>query len=432
MTGRAASWLVVGGGTAGCVVAARLSECADFDVTVLEAGPDHGPTRNHEAPLLDEPGRLWPSCRVVRRRGADPEPYAQGFGLGGSSLVNGAIAGGRADVDADHRDVGHLLPLEVERRSGPVGDAVRSATDDALPVLATRRDGERVTAADAYLRPVIHRPNLDVRVGEPVRRILLDGSRAVGAVTSAGSEVLADRVVMCAGAIQTPALLLRSGIAAPGIGAGVQDHPSVAITLELEPGAIDPSMPSIGALVDRPGRQILAMNRLADNPSYGALLPAVTDVSSRGRVSLPDPEGEPLVELRELDDPSDLDALVVVVREALQLARHPALRAVTHASFVDHLGTPVDELAGAADAVLREWLPDHLGGYHHVAASCRMGFVTSDDGAVRGYESLYICDASLFDGVPSTGTYVPVILLAERLAERWRIDLRARGQPSAG
>lgn len=409
-------WLVVGGGAAGCVVAARIKQRTGDLVTLVEAGRDH-PDGPADGPVLDDPVRLWGDCRVVRRPGLAPEPYPQGYGLGGSSLVNGAVA----TVDPADDGVEHMMPLDTPDLPGVLGAAVLAASDRASPVRLVRRDGRRVTTADAYLRPLRGRvEHLYVRTGTRVRRLALDGRRVIGAVSTAGEELEAEHTVLCAGAIHTPALMLRSGIDTPDIGEGVQDHPSTTIRLALPPAAARDGAPSITVAVDGDGWQITAVNHMPGDASTGALLPALMRVASRGRVTLPDPDGPPLVELHQLTAPEDRTGLVAAVRQALALLEHPALANVVEAAEVGvSEPVPAARLATLDDAALGEWLEGNLGGYYHLAASCRMGVVTDDLGHVRGYEGLSICDASLFPGVPPVGPYLQVVALAERLTARW-------------
>src|SRR5690606_25117350 len=261
-------WLVVGGGVAGCVVAARIKQRTGDLVTLVEAGRDH-PGEPGDGPLLDDPGRLWDDCLVVRRPGLAPEPYPQGFGLGGSALVNGAVA----TPDPADPDVEHLLPLTTPDDPGVLGAAVLAASDRATPVRLVGGAGRsRVTPADVYLRPLRGRvEHLYVRTGTRVRRLELDGRRVIGAVSPAGEALEAEHTVLCAGAIHTPALLLRSGIDTPGVGIGLQDHPATAIRLALAPAAAGDKAPSITVAVDGPGHQITVVNHMPGHPSSGAL-----------------------------------------------------------------------------------------------------------------------------------------------------------------
>ena len=411
------TWLIVGGGAAGCVIASRLSEQPANRVMVLEAGSDHGPDHSETdvGPFLDDPDRWHADSKVVRRADGVAEHYWQGRGLGGSSLLNGPVM---VPNPAD-ADVAQLLPIEPPVSLGSVGAAVLSAASDARPVLLSRRDGRRVSASDAYLRPFVDRPNLSVLCESPVTRLLLDRRAVVGVVTDAGIEHLADRVVLCAGAIHTPALMLASGIDTPGIGEGLQDHPAVAVTLELMPEAIDPTTPSIVAAIDRSGTQILAMNHLPDAPKYGSLVGALMTPTSVGRVTFDRDDETPIVELNQLATETDVERITDVAVDIIELAAHPAVKVVAPRSFVDDQGTPAESLVGDRAAV-RSWLLTHLGGYHHVAGSCRRGLVTDEWGAVKGYDGLYVGDASLFAGVPSINPYMSVITLAERLSAHWR------------
>ena len=325
-------WIVIGGGTAGCVVAARLSEDESNEVVLIEGGPDHGPgpVPDRGGAYLDDPARLVPDLTVVRRRGGEPEPYAQGFGLGGSTLVHGAVA----TPDPATFEFDHLMPLEEPQRLGTLGAAVLDADPRTRPVLLARRDGQRVSAADAYLRPALHRPNLFVVTGSSVVQLGLQGWKVDRAITDDGIEYRADRFVVCAGAIGTPALLLRSSLDTPGIGEGIQDHPACTIALDLEPGT-DVSAPMVSVLIDRDGSQILPLNHLHHAPGHGALIAGLLDVSSQGRVSLPHRDGPPLVELDQLSTAADVAGLTDVVLDALRIAHLEALEPVIRRAYLD-------------------------------------------------------------------------------------------------
>ena len=286
---------------------------------------------------------------MVRRQGGAPEPYPQGFGLGGTTL----ISGGLASPDPELFAVSHLLPIEKAERLGMLGAAVLDADARARPATLVRHNGERVTVADIYLRPALlaHQPDGGDRVASRVA-----GARRLAvarAVTADGIEYEADRFVVCAGAIETPALLLRSGLDTPGIGEGLQDHPACAITVELGAGS-DVEAPAI-SVVRRPRQPAArAAQQPAHAPGYGALLAGVMAVTSAGRVSLPDPDGVPHVELRQLSTSADVTALTDALSDMLELLETESLKAVVRRAYIDDHGTPAASIAGDRDRV-RDW-----------------------------------------------------------------------------
>lgn len=466
--------LIVGAGSAGCVLADRLS-ARGTRVTVLEAGPDPGDrTAVHGSSFFDaiaEPDLLWPDLIARRTPFQEPRQYGRGRGLGGSSLVNAMVGlwGEVEDYDAWERDHGctgwswrdvepffrridvplskadtgssarlggalveacRTLGWDLHRGPYPLGGVGR----DVGPATLTRdQDGRRVSAADAYLSRARTRPSVTVRPNTVVDRILLEGRRACGVVLADGSEVPASLVVVCAGAIHSPAILLRSGIDRPGIGFGLQDHPSAPITVSLRQ-PVDPGELAVTALArfssgESPGDlQILPMDHLGRAaPGLGVLSVALMEVRSRGRVRIrsSDPHEDPEVDFALLGDESDRRRLMGGVRVLRSLLRESPLAAAISDAFIDDRGTRVEDL-GDDDDALTDWMQRYVGDYVHASGTCAMGdprresSVVDPSGSVIGYDGLRVCDASIFPQLPRANTHLPVMMAAEVLADRWR------------
>jgi choline dehydrogenase-like flavoprotein len=411
--------VIIGAGSAGCVLAHRLSENPTDHVTLLEAGPADLASSESDSffDLLTQPERSYGQLRAVRVAGTIASTYRVGRGVGGSSAINAMLATPGGPYRANH-----LIPTEYATpgERGPVDQALLAAAPDAEPVRLTRHQGARVDAAAAYLKPVLSRDNLSLRGASEVEQLLLQGRQCRGVRLCDGTEVLADQVVVSAGALHSPVLLLRSQVDVPGIGRGLKDHVAAPITLALHPDArSDPSALAVSTLLQRGESHILPMNHLGRTaPGLGLLMGALMVVHSEGQVDWDGELQRPMINFKMLSQRRDVIALAEVVRSVLMvLGTEPFQRIVTDA-YIDEFGSTASEL-DSFDAICA-WLPDHVGEYAHAGCSNRMGVVVDEACRVYGYKGLRVCDASVFADLPVANTHIPTVMLAEAMAAAWK------------
>lgn len=386
---------------------------------------------------MAEPGRIHDDLIARRNPSTEPSLYQRGRGVGGSSAVNAMVAlrgdpeiyaaWGWDDADEAWDRVALVTSKAAAAEVGAVNQALLDADPDTRLVELTRHDGARVTSAEAYLWPALDRPNLTVRAESAVQTILVDESdTATGVRLDDGTEVHADQVVVCAGAIHSPTILLRSGIAVPGLGEGLQDHPAVVFTLQLKAGVVrDQHGLAIAALLETQVQgefgvdliQMLPLNSVGTEPDVaglGAMMVALMTPTSRAGTVSVDVAGNPVVDFKLLDDQRDALALAAGVERALEVLQRVPFVDIVDEIYVDDIGTTAAALS--SHEARMAWLASASGDYVHATSTCAMGTVVGNDFAVVGYKNLFVCDASVFPTIPDVNTHLPTTMLAERFA----------------
>lgn len=455
--------IVVGAGSAGCVVARRVAE-RGLSVVLVEAGPDYAtgvpPSISGESFLAAavEPGWSWTDLMAQRVKGQEPRPYLRGRGVGGSSAINammglwgepddfdrwerdhGCVGWSWSDVEPYFRRVAVPLHPADRRETRRLGNAIVEvcrewgwADHDGPAGLGTRphdagaarltRDanGRRASAYDVYVAPVLGRLPIEVRTDRAVERVLVERGRATGVEFVDGSTLDARAVVVSTGAIHSPWLLERSGVSNPAIGQGLQDHASAPFTLVMK-DPVDPSTLAVTAVARTTSGaatadlQILPIDHLGDlAPGLASLSVALMNVHSRGSTT----EGR--IDFDMLSDERDVAAIGAGVGIVRRLLDHPAIRSRVDAVLIDDVGTPLDRFPSDEDGIVR-WLAERTGDYVHAAGSCAMGpkgtGVVDTLGRSWDVMGLWVCDASIMPRLPRANTHLATCMLAEKVGE---------------
>ena len=519
-------YIVVGGGSGGCAMAGRLSEDSALDVCLLEAGGD-GTGNLINIPsgavaMLPTKINNWafettPQPGLNGRKGYQP----RGKALGGSSAINAMvyIRGTASDYDrwaneegcsgwsykdvlpyfklsecnerirdAYHGNSGPLnvadlrsdnpfqqIYLEAGKQAGfKITDDFNGADQEGVGIYqVTQKNGERWSAARAYLFPHMHRKNLTVHTQAMVQRVLFEGKRAVGVEVSINGQVTVlkarKEIILTAGAIQTPQLLMVSGVGdsselarhdidvvhhLPGVGKNLQDHPDFIF------GYSTKSLDTLGLSIRggirllreifryRKHRRGALTSNFAEGGAFLKTSPELKDPNvqlhfvvamvddharkmhmghgfschvcllrprSRGSLTLQGNtmDTPPLIDIGFLKDPRDLDELVEGFKLTRKIMHAPALaKWILKDKFTEHVRT---------DDEIREVLRNRVDTVYHPTGTCKMGTdsmaVVDPQLRVHGLEGLRIVDASAMPSLIGGNTNGPVMMMAEKAVD---------------
>jgi choline oxidase len=497
LSGQEYDYLVVGGGSAGAVLARRLSDDPDVSVCLIEGGPAH--EFDDRVLLLEEslalvgnPAYDYDYPITEQERGNSLIRMSRARMLGGCSSHNDSWALRAPDADLDrwaaagasgwdaaataphfdrvfnelrvHRvpdgsDLSRAWVEAAAERGFPLVESTRGDLSEGISWVSLNEDaGVRVSTAVAYLYPLAELPrNLTLRLSTRALRIVVDGGRAIAIETDQGTIRAGREIIVAAGAIDTPRLLMLSGIGPadelqaigiepvldlPGVGANLQDHVETPVTWE----SARPPGPSINGLdlglyartvsddgFDMQGTighftywlHAAPFDDLPRPDNAFTFAPGVARPASRGRVRLAsaDPGAKPLLDPRYFSDPDDHDTRVLV--EGIRLARRLAETKALEDWVVQEV-SPGPSVT--TDKQLAAYAKRYSNTVYHPSGTCRMG-ATDDDLAVvdprlrvRGIDGLRIADASIFPELVRVNPNMTVVMVGSRAAELIRQD----------
>jgi choline dehydrogenase len=499
--------IVVGAGSSGCAIAARASEDPNRTVLLIEAGPDYPDISETPFDLVNSHNNSYTDhdwqLRYQPTRNRDVV-FPRGRVIGGSSAVNTTIAlrsipedhqewaeaGNtewawdkvlpafmRLERDLDfpdapyHGDAGpisirryppaELLPqhqafLDTASSLGypPCADANAPDSWGSGPHPMNKLGRLRVSCAVGYLAPARIRPNLTIRADTLVRRVISEGGRCNGVEIETDSgqteSISAGLVVLAAGAIMSPALLMRSGIGpaaelerhgidvladAPGVGSNLSDHPALAVVCQLQDGVkIDFDEPIIQTILrytadgsDKKNDLQIEQISFAGRPGHGPMFSIASVLEyqhGRGdlRLNSADPHDLPIIDNRFCEDDRDTERLVQCFKDSLAFTRVGPLGDMVSAVAFPDPKRPLD------DDAIRTLCKKFSGSGFHPSGTAKMGpasdpFAVVDQfGCCHFQDGLVVADASIMPAVPRANTNLTAIMIGEKIGEWLRTE----------
>ena len=501
--------IIVGGGSAGSVVAARMAEDPDTTVLLLEAGTDYPDLANlpediqngHTRTAEDERSEHNWALRGTITEEQGEIHVAQGKVIGGGGSINGQVflrgipqdfddwaSWGneewsytkvlpyfrKAETDLDIKDDFHGTdgPLPISRKVGETWPVIQSAfhtaclqngfdtTDDMNGVEPTgvgvvpmnNQKGVRMSTAITHLAPMRHHLNLTIRGNVFARKILIENRQVTGVEVESGGEVFtveSNKVVLSAGALKSPHILMLSGIGpkdqldeygidvlqnTPGVGANLRNHPISPISFKVKEGIkLQPDASGVRIALrytakgsDDSNDMMMTTSSLF-SPFTGEMLPdrigrisCVIELPAGAgfvRLNSADPAVQPKFDYRYFSHPEDMRRMRDGIRLAVKMLETDAYKDVS-----DGRVTPTEGILTDDDA-LDLWIRQTVGSARHVSGTCKIGpdsdpmAVVDQQCRVKGLQGLWIADSSVMPQVPRANANATAIMIGERVAE---------------